>query len=153
MGLLSMAFSWSRAVSIYIYLPYVQNAKLKVKSFFGFSLFLRQMSKSSVNLKRPGWSANLISITQKHLWCALGLPWAWPLIASAQLVTQCSSASRSHLKGFSSAFPNHFRPSALHNTLYNRNALSLLFSHSLCLTLCDPMDCSTPGFAVHHQLL
>ena len=23
----------------------------------------------------------------------------------------------------------------------------------LCLTLCDPMDCSTPGFPVHHQLL
>ena len=22
-----------------------------------------------------------------------------------------------------------------------------------CLTLCDPMDCSTPGFPVHHQLL
>ena len=22
----------------------------------------------------------------------------------------------------------------------------------LCLTLCDPMDCSTPGFPVHHQL-
>ena len=22
-----------------------------------------------------------------------------------------------------------------------------------CLTLCDPMDCSTAGFAVHHQLL
>ena len=21
-----------------------------------------------------------------------------------------------------------------------------------CLTLCDPMDCSMPGFAVHHQL-
>ena len=21
----------------------------------------------------------------------------------------------------------------------------------LCLTLCDPMDCSTPGFPVHHQ--
>ena len=21
-----------------------------------------------------------------------------------------------------------------------------------CLTLCNPMDCSTPGFAVHHQL-
>ena len=20
-----------------------------------------------------------------------------------------------------------------------------------CLTLCDPMDCSTPGFPVHHQ--
>ena len=23
----------------------------------------------------------------------------------------------------------------------------------LCLTLCDPMDCSTPGLHVHHQLL
>ena len=22
----------------------------------------------------------------------------------------------------------------------------------LCLTLCDPVDCSTPGFPVHHQL-
>ena len=21
-----------------------------------------------------------------------------------------------------------------------------------CLTVCDPMDCSTPGFPVHHQL-
>ena len=24
---------------------------------------------------------------------------------------------------------------------------------NLCPTLCDPMDCSTPGFPVHHQLL
>ena len=22
-----------------------------------------------------------------------------------------------------------------------------------CLTLCDPMDCTTPGFPIHHQLL
>ena len=22
-----------------------------------------------------------------------------------------------------------------------------------CLTLCDPMNCSTPGFPIHHQLL
>ena len=22
-----------------------------------------------------------------------------------------------------------------------------------CMTLCDPLDCSTPGFPVHHQLL
>ena len=39
-------------------------------------------------------------------------------------------------------------------------ALLLLHSHSSvfssvaqsCLTLCHPMDCSTPGFPVHHQL-
>ena len=30
--------------------------------------------------------------------------------------------------------------------------LLLLFSHSLCLTLCDNMDCSTPGLPVHHLL-
>ena len=28
----------------------------------------------------------------------------------------------------------------------------LLFSAQSCLTLCDPMDCSTPGLPVHHQL-
>ena len=34
-------------------------------------------------------------------------------------------------------------------------ALSVLFSliAQLCPTLCDPMDCSTPGLPVHHQLL
>ena len=29
---------------------------------------------------------------------------------------------------------------------------SVQFSHSRWLNLCDPMDCSTPGFPVHHQL-
>ena len=29
---------------------------------------------------------------------------------------------------------------------------SIQFTQS-CPTLCDPMDCSTPGFPVHHQLL
>ena len=28
-----------------------------------------------------------------------------------------------------------------------------LFSHSVVLTLCNPVDCSTLGFPVHHQLL
>ena len=46
--------------------------------------------------------------------------------------------------------------------MYNRNivllnirlTLSVQFSSvtQLCLTLCDPMDCSTPGFPVHDQL-
>ena len=26
------------------------------------------------------------------------------------------------------------------------------FNHLACLNLCDIMDCSTPGFPVHHQL-
>ena len=36
--------------------------------------------------------------------------------------------------------------------------MKILFYHfssvpQLCPTLCDPMDCSTPDFPVHHQLL
>ena len=30
---------------------------------------------------------------------------------------------------------------------------SVQFKLLLCPTLCNPMDCSTPGFPVHHQLL
>ena len=26
-------------------------------------------------------------------------------------------------------------------------------AHESCLTLCDPMNCSTPGLPIHHQLL
>ena len=35
-----------------------------------------------------------------------------------------------------------------------RSQFSVQFSSvaQSCLTLCDPMDCSTPGFPVHHQL-
>ena len=34
--------------------------------------------------------------------------------------------------------------------------LKLIFVNSViqsCLTLCDPMDCSMPGFPVHQQIL
>ena len=36
----------------------------------------------------------------------------------------------------------------------DRSLFALIFSTvaQLCPTLCNPMDCSTPGFPVHHQL-
>ena len=37
-----------------------------------------------------------------------------------------------------------------HNIVYWLSVSSVPQS---CLTLCNPMDCSTPGFPVHHQLL
>ena len=47
-------------------------------------------------------------------------------------------------------FPNttNQKPEEKHNSILSQ------FSSvaQLCLTLCDPMDCSTPGFPVHHQL-
>ena len=35
----------------------------------------------------------------------------------------------------------------------DHNKLSVSSVDQLCMTLCDPMDCNTPGFPVHHQLL
>ena len=34
-----------------------------------------------------------------------------------------------------------------------RSSVQLSSVTQSCPTLCDPMDCSTPGFPVHHQLL
>ena len=44
--------------------------------------------------------------------------------------------------------------SLLMYTLYIKNVIGLQFSSvtQLCPSLCDLMDCSTPGFPVHHQL-
>ena len=41
------------------------------------------------------------------------------------------------------------------NYMHNGVYLSYQFSSvtQLCPTLCDPIDCSTPGLPVHHQLL
>ena len=41
-----------------------------------------------------------------------------------------------------------------HSVVQNTSALSVQFSSVTrsCLTLGDPMDCSTPGLPVHHQL-
>ena len=35
---------------------------------------------------------------------------------------------------------------------YNLNSVQFSSVTQLCPTLCDPMDCSTPGLPVHHQL-
>ena len=43
-------------------------------------------------------------------------------------------------------YPHYFVPLCL-------LSLSLSSVTQSCPTLCDPMDCSTPGFPVHHKLL
>ena len=39
-----------------------------------------------------------------------------------------------------------------HSFLYLLNIVQFSSVTQSCLTLCDPMDCSTPGLSVHHQL-
>ena len=38
------------------------------------------------------------------------------------------------------------------DSILNISILKFSSAAQLCLTLCKPMDCSTPGFPVHHQL-
>ena len=42
---------------------------------------------------------------------------------------------------------------AVHGVAKSRTRLQFSSVAQLCLTLCDPIDCSTPGLPVHHQLL
>ena len=42
--------------------------------------------------------------------------------------------------------------SLLHPPLHMSNTLQFSSVAQSCLTLCDPMNCSTPGLPVHHQL-
>ena len=38
------------------------------------------------------------------------------------------------------------------NFMKTSTSVQLSSVAQLCLTLCNPMDCSTPGFPVHHKL-
>ena len=51
---------------------------------------------------------------------------------------------------------NNLQQHRLSSMLCRNLPLAILLQFSsvaqLCLTLCNPMDCSTPGFLVHHQI-
>ena len=49
-------------------------------------------------------------------------------------------------------FPNGPGGGGCGNLHWVRSTNLLLLVTQSCLTLCDPMDCSTPGLPVHHQL-
>ena len=62
-----------------------------------------------------------------------------------------------HNTGISYVYQQHWRTEFLRLILFFKASWSLFSLQfisvaKLCLTLCDLMDCSTPGFPVHHQL-
>ena len=87
---------------------------------------------------------------QPQQWEALELRWRIALLSATRKSqykatrTQCSQINKLIKK---EKLLNVF------NTEVQIFILSVQFSLTQsCLTLCDPMDCSTPGFLVHHQL-
>ena len=47
----------------------------------------------------------------------------------------------------------HTQAKKIHCVYFQFSSVQFSSVTLLCPTLCDPMDCSTPGFPVHHQLL
>ena len=79
------------------------------------------------SLTQPKWLST-------HTWHAL---FQYPLVISSRL-----------------EYGNYFLnwPAKLENKITIKNNHQFSSVAQSCLTLCDPMDCSTPGLSVHHQL-
>ena len=69
--------------------------------------------------------------------------------------SRLSSRLVSPQRNFSESTPSHSQVFLLSQMKCRETSSQIQFSSvtQSCLTLCDPMDCSTPGFPVHHQLL
>ena len=74
--------------------------------------------------------------------------------------SQLSILEKPAVRYMISRINRYFNQLVLLNNLFPMNLLGVTFGSvqfisvtQSCLTLCDPMDCSTPVFPVHHQLL
>ena len=93
--------------------------------------------------------------SDSHFVLMFKLSQLWPIGASSSLILSSFDmdlgvfvsllSDRINILGFSCMF---------HDPRWNHPFLVLQFSSvaQLCLTLCDPMNHSTPGLPVHHQL-
>ena len=75
--------------------------------------------------------------------------------AVGQTVSQTDQKSHRNFPRFS----YHFSPFSRHSWIFawpsvyiNDSSIQFSSVAQSCPTLCDPMDCNTPGFPVHHQL-
>ena len=90
------------------------------------------------------------SFTKHSRWTLLTQYWTW---ANIRLINSTQHALK--VTGFSwSSVRRRF----LHENLFNNLISNILITYQFssvaqsCLTLCDPMNWSTPGLHVHHQL-
>ena len=78
--------------------------------------------------------------------------WTLGIIVERRWITQVQKIPSYHYPCISAQFSV---PKVHSSHPHGTSSLLVQFSSitQLCLTLCNPMDCSTPGFPVHHQLL
>ena len=93
------------------------------------------LAQSLVGFLGPG-AHKVLFETSEHLW------WVWGLILNAILPLLLSYWGFSFALGCGVSFFGGIRFSSV-------QFISVTQS---CPTLCNPMDCSTPGLPVHHQL-
>ena len=102
----------------------------------------RPLQQSAETRSSPELSESLCNCCQKPL--DHYQQFSWP-----QIRQKCPSWYSPY-----SALTNHLMPPFQHKFSLSWSYTNWLSSVAkLCPTLCNPMDCSTPGFSVHHQLL
>ena len=92
------------------------------------------------------WKVKLKSLSRSRL---LATPWT----GAYQAPPSMGFSRQEYWSGVPLPSPTiyyrHFSLSVIINVCHHLQFSSIT---QLCLTLCDPMDCNTPGFSVYHQL-
>ena len=97
-----------------------------------------------------GWISNWIDSVQFSLVQLFATPWTAACQASLS-ITNFRSLLR--LMSIESVMPsNHLILWSFQKQSIQMRSLTVCLVTQSCPTLCDPMDCITPGFPVHHQL-
>ena len=73
-----------------------------------------------------------------------------PYLATPAHIRESLMTNPPDMLAFTHEHPDHF--DALAAEYYHKQLSQFSSVAQSCLTLCNPMDCSTPGLPVHHQL-
>ena len=121
----------------------LHSPSLCVSSFFPLS------PHPPYSLSSVGYVWNRLSFQKISLTKCL---WKW--FDSAGILTKLYELLTIHYSSFKVLQKRNFNSLNLHLTPTDDHTLDFVISSvaQSCLTLCDPMDCSTPDFPVHHQL-
>ena len=129
---------WNITVlSVPIFLSYAQFPQIYL-----LYCYWEMILKSNIIMQIPSWNSSMTLLLGKS-----------PNTSASRLLQQDSYLySLSYLslvKLWQKQFHEYLNASTAQNA--HPSLISLITSVQSCLTLCDPTDCSMPGFPIHHQ--